>query len=170
MIITCRHYPKVRYKKLNRVSLSILIYCYLRLSLLLLPMITWSSFLTTKMIFLPHLSPWVPKSQSNRTKVVDFNTWLQAWCVFVRVYCRFHSHRVQEVLHYQTIMAQYGHQYVFPEFYLFDRQFRLRLANNNILRWDRFDFELVGRFLRTFRPVCFRCRNFGQVRPGLSTS
>ena len=55
----------------------------------------------------------VPKSQSNRAKVVDFNTWLQAWCVFVRVCCRFHSHRVQEVLHYQTIMAQYRHQYVF---------------------------------------------------------
>ena len=115
----------------------------------------------------------VPKSQSNRAKVVDFNTWLQAWCVFVRVYCSFHSHRVQEVLHYQTIMAQYGHQYVFPEFYLFDRQFRLRMANNNFLRWDRFDFELVGRFLRTFRPVCFRCRNFGhyaQACPRVSSS
>ena len=61
----------------------------------------------------------------------------------------------------------------FQSFYWFDRQFRLRLANNNILRWDRFDFELVGRFLRTFRPVCFRCRNFGhyaQACPRLSSS
>ena len=57
MIITCRRYLKVHCKKLNRVSLSILIYCYHRLSLLLLP-IRWSRFLTTKMIFLPHLSPW----------------------------------------------------------------------------------------------------------------
>ena len=48
----------------------------------------------------------VPKSQSNRAKVMYFNTWLQAWCVFVRVYCRFHSHRVEEVLHY--ISDNYG--------------------------------------------------------------
>ena len=37
----------------------------------------------------------------------------------------------------------------------------MRLVNNPLLRWDRCDTELISRFLRTFRVVFLKCRNFG---------
>ena len=45
----------------------------------------------------------VPRSQSNRAKVSDFYTWLQAWCIFTRAFCRYHRHRIEEILYYMRL-------------------------------------------------------------------
>ena len=101
----------------------------------------------------------VPKLQNSKAKVLTFTLWLQAWCNFARVYVRYHGHQTDQILHYQSLMAQFGQQYVFNEFYSYDRQFRLRIASNPALRWDRIDGELTNRFLRTVWAVCFRCHH-----------
>ena len=118
-------------------------------------MITWFRSLT-KTIFLPHLSPWY--SQPNCAKVMDFSTSLQAWCVFVRVYCRFHSHRVQEVSVIRQLWPNMGTNMYFHNFiYL--------IGSLGYVWWTTTFLRGIGltlnRFLRTFRPVCFRWRNFG---------
>ena len=89
--------------------------------------------------------------------MLTFTLWLQAWCNFAHVYVRYHGHQTDQILHYQSLMAQFGQQYTFEEFYLYDRQFRLRIASNPVLRWDRIDIELTNRFHRTVLAVCFRC-------------
>ena len=63
-------------------------------------------------------------------------------------------------------MSQFGQQYIFEEFYLYDRQFRLRMASSPALRWDRIDVELTNRFLRTTRAICYRCITHGHCASG----
>ena len=103
----------------------------------------------------------VPKSQHNKAKILNFNLWMLAWCTYARVFVRYHGHQTDQLLHYQSLMAQFGQQYVFDEFYLYDRQFRLRLASNPALRWDRIDVELTNQFLRTARVICYNCNSPG---------
>ena len=86
----------------------------------------------------------VPKSQNSKAKVISFNLWLQAWCNFARVYVRYHGHQTDQILHYQSLMSQFGQQYIFEEFYLYDRQFRLRMASSPALRCNRIDVELTN--------------------------
>ena len=68
-----------------------------------------------------------------------------------------------QLLYYQSMICQYASQYIFDDVLLFDRNFRIRIANGlrQGLRWDRYDNELVARFLRTFKPICYNCRKFG---------
>ena len=115
----------------------------------------------------------VPKSQNSKAKVLSFNLWLQAWCNFARVYVCYHGHQTDQILHYQPLMTQFDQQYIFEEFYLYNRQFRLRMASSPALRWDRIDVELTNRFLHTTWPICYRCNTHGHyasVCPLLSRS
>ena len=45
----------------------------------------------------------------------------------------------------------------------------MHLANNNFLRWDRHDQELVATFLNNHKQVCFKCENVGHFSTTLST-
>ena len=64
-----------------------------------------------------------------------------------------------QLLYYQSMMCQYAQQFTFEDAYTFDRNFRMRLANNNkFLRWDRHYQELVAKFLNNHKPVCFKCK------------
>ena len=67
----------------------------------------------------------IPKSHTSKAKVVDFSSWLAAWCTFMRVYLFFYSHLTQALLSYMSTMVQYGKRYVFHQFSLYDRQFRM---------------------------------------------
>ena len=102
----------------------------------------------------------VPRSQT-RSKIFDFYTWLLAWNNFMRTYVQAYPLLTPQLLYYQSMICQYANQYVFEDVYTFDRNYRMRLANNNNLRWDRHDLELVAKFLHTHKQVCFKCKNFG---------
>ena len=66
-----------------------------------------------------------------------------------------------QLLYYQSVIYQYVQQLNFEDVYTFDRNFRMRLANNKFLHWDHHDQELVAKFLNNHKPVCFKCKNFG---------
>ena len=102
----------------------------------------------------------VPKSASK--KIQDFFSWIQAWNNFMRAYVFHFPEMSYQLMFYQSIICQYAQQYVFEDVLEYDRNFRIRIANGHSLglRWDRHDPELVARFLRTFKPVCYRCKQF----------
>ena len=50
----------------------------------------------------------VPRAQASKVKVVNFHSWLEAWCIFARIYSFYFPHRVSEILFYQNIMTQYA--------------------------------------------------------------
>ena len=103
----------------------------------------------------------VPRTAHN--KITDFFSWLLAWNNFMRTYIFYHPEMAPQLLYYQSMICQYAQQYLFEEVYTFDRSFRIRVANGKEfgLRWDRFDQELVARYLRTFKPACYKCNKFG---------
>lgn len=101
--------------------------------------------------------------RSIKVKVTDFHTWTLAWNNFMRTYVFFFPEMSGELMFYQSMICQYAHQYAWEEVSTFDREFRIRMANGRTygLRWDRYDHDLVGRHLRSFRPVCYKCKNYG---------
>ena len=110
----------------------------------------------------------VPRSQSSKAKVFDFLSWLQAWNNFVRAFVYYHPHTMSQLLYYQAMVCDYFNQYTFNDVYAYYRNFRQRMAALPDLRWGRHDQELVAKFLRTNKLVCFRCRNFGHVASACS--
>ena len=104
----------------------------------------------------------VPKDQS-RPKISNFNSWMVSWSNFMRAYVHFHSHRVHELIKYQSIMCDFAGQFSFSAWINYDRMFRLRLAQDPSLSWARVDDDIYNRFLRhaPLQNVCFLCRNFG---------
>ena len=102
----------------------------------------------------------IPRSQQ-KSRIVNFYHWFVAWSIFARVYIHFHGHRVREIMHYQAQMAHFASLYVFNDIYLFDIQFRHRIANDPLLRWDRTDVELNTLYIRNAKPVCWHCNKPG---------
>ena len=86
----------------------------------------------------------------------------------MRAFVYYHPHTMSRLLYYQTMVCDYFNQYTFNDVYAYDRNFRQRMAALPDLRWDHHDQELVAKFLRTNKLVCFRCRNFGHVASACS--
>ena len=103
----------------------------------------------------------IPKTSSNTIKVHDFSLWLVAWNNFMRTYIHFFPLMAPQLAFYQSMICQYAHRYNFDEVYTFDRNFRARTASSPLFRWDRLDPELAAQHLCTFRPICFKCKQFG---------
>ena len=103
----------------------------------------------------------VPKSSSNSIKVHEISLWLVAWNNFMRTYIHFFPLMAPQLAFYQSMICQYFHRYVFEEVYTFDRNFRARIASSDLFRWDRLDPELAAQYLYTFRPICYKCKQFG---------
>ena len=103
----------------------------------------------------------VPRTGHN--KIIDFFSWLLAWNNFMRTYIFYHPEMAPQLLFYQSMICKYVQQHIFEEVQTFDRNFRIRIANGKEygLRWDRFDHELVARYLRTFKPTGYKCKKFG---------
>ena len=104
----------------------------------------------------------VPKRQ-NKPKVLTFNSWMLAWTVFFRAYSQFWPHRTQELIAYQGIICNFATQYSFTSILVYDRLFRLRLAQDQTLSWSRVDDNLYNVHLRgsALQTACFNCHTFG---------
>ena len=103
-----------------------------------------------------------PRSAS-KSRIRDLHSWLLAWNNYYRTVIHFKPSLASQLAYYSSMIAQYANQYAFNDVLNFDTSFRMRMATDPALRWDRHDQELVSRFLRTSRPVCFRCNNFGHL-------
>ena len=103
-------------------------------------------------------------------KIKDFFSWLLAWNNFLRAYSFYHAEMTPQLMFYQSMICQYAQQYVFEDVQTFDRNFRIRIANGRgTVRWDRHDPELVARFLRMFKLVCYHCKQFGHYASACSS-
>ena len=78
----------------------------------------------------------------------------------MRAYCFFHPHRSLEIVSYFNHAARFLNVYRFSDFVIYDRQLRLRLANNQALRWDSIDIELQSMFLKSPGLKCIKCKSF----------
>ena len=58
-----------------------------------------------------------------------------------------HPHLTSQLLYYQAEISQLAMLYSFKQWYLYDWDFRTRIANDNISRWDYYDTELRAKYL-----------------------
>ena len=86
-------------------------------------------------------------SHSQRKKISSFESWLKAWNIYLRCMVICHPHLTSQLLYYQAEISQLATLYSFKQWYLYDWDYRIRIANNNISRWDYHDIELRAKYL-----------------------
>lgn len=106
--------------------------------------------------------------QTHRPKITNFQSWLTAWNTYVRCMLHFHAHLLSQLLYYQAEMAHLAILYSFSSWVMYDWNFRTRLANKAIARWDHYDTELRARHLVVplspqSSTKCWRCDQVGHM-------
>ena len=82
----------------------------------------------------------VPRHQT-RPKVVDFHTWLTVWNLYLQAMTFYHPHLIVPLIRYQSTITKFASQYDFSPWVTYDKLFRYQIANNQMLTWDRVDYD-----------------------------
>ena len=102
--------------------------------------------------------------RSNKQKINNASTWLEAWNIFIRAMVHFHPELAPELLAYQETICGYQRMYPASSWLKYDTAFRMNLGIDKTLSWARFDGYAYNRFIRgsgnqTSKPKlkCFKC-------------
>ena len=102
--------------------------------------------------------------RSNKQKINNASSWLEAWNIFIRAMVHFHPELAPELLAYQETICGYQRMYPASSWLKYDTAFRMNLGIDKTLSWARFDEYAYNRFIRgsgnqTSKPKlkCFKC-------------
>jgi hypothetical protein len=90
----------------------------------------------------------VEPRRADGKKIADFVGWLSAWNSYIRIVLFYFPEKVQEMLFYQSSIAQLASYYPFNVWSSYERAFRMHLAMSPAGRWDVFSEELFNRHIR----------------------
>ena len=97
-------------------------------------------------------------SRPRKRKVVDFNSWLDAWNTYMRVFIYYHPHMLNPLLAYQSIICNFSHKFRPSDWLNYDLAFRWQASINHVLQWDSYDEDAYDSFLRDHGiSSCYGC-------------
>ena len=119
----------------------------------------------------------VGKSQS-ANKIISFTQWIYAWNSYLRIMVVYHPHLTKQLVFYQSTITDMYTRYTIRSVLLYDTQFRMKIANKSIFRWDFYDLSLRSSHLIPLqkpmsltqnsieqdnggKKVCFACKQHG---------
>ena len=80
--------------------------------------------------------------RSNKRHIDSFETWLEAWNVFLSIYVHAHPARALELITYQRHVSDMARSFTLKAWLEYDVAFRMRMAQYPSRRWDTVDLEL----------------------------
>ena len=112
-------------------------------------------------------------------KINTFTHWLYAWNQYLRVMIVFHPHLTQQLIFYQSEITDMYTRWTFKSIMTYDTQFRMKIANKTIARWDFHDISCRSSHLvplpkpmslsadsltNSRSPLCYACKQQGHFQ------
>ena len=85
---------------------------------------------------------------SRKRKITDFQSWLEAWNIFIRTMVFYHPELGPELLAYQECISTFQRRYPVSSWLRYDSAFRMNIAMNKSLSWARHDEYAFNKFIR----------------------
>ena len=104
----------------------------------------------------------VGKSQS-ANKITSFTQWIYAWNCYLRIMVVYHPHLTKQLVFYQSTITDMYTKYTIRSVLLYDTQFRMKIANKSISRWDFHDIALrSSQLIPLQKPISLTHNGFDQ--------
>ena len=101
-------------------------------------------------------------SRPRKCKVVDLDSWLEAWNTYMRVFIYYHPRMLNPLLAYQSIICNFSRKFRPSDWLNYDLAFRRHASINHVLQWDSYDEDAYDSFLRD----CGISSCYGCGKPG----
>ena len=103
---------------------------------------------------------WKLDTSTGRGKIRDFSDWMVAWNAFSRCLSYYFPVLSRQIQFYQSEITNLSRLYTFSSILSYDKAFRTRVSNKEVLRWDYHDNELRSALLiplpqRVVQASCF---------------
>jgi hypothetical protein len=89
----------------------------------------------------------VVNTENKNLKVKNIESWTDAFCNFAKVALQRHPMIATDLISYMTLIRGVVSDALFERVYNYDKQFRLRIAQNPTRSWSQIDGNLWFRFI-----------------------